>query len=74
MPFRLPASPHPATGVDADTSRRWLWLALLTGVLALLLAGSAVFQRAGPGPEPTGRRHLPAGEGTAPAANRPVIY
>ena len=39
MPFRLPASPHPTTGVD--TSRRWLWLALLTGVLALLLAGLA---------------------------------
>ena len=40
MPFRLPDSPNrPAS---PDTSRRWLWLALLTGLLALLLAGSAV--------------------------------
>ena len=40
MPFRLPNFPN--RSASPDTSRRWLWLALLTGLLALLLAGSAV--------------------------------
>ena len=38
MPRRLPA----ASDASADTSRRWLWLALLSGLLALLLAGAAM--------------------------------
>ena len=43
MPLRLPASPNRSASPDA--SRRWLWLVLLTGLLALLLAGSAMAQR-----------------------------
>ena len=74
MPLRLPAFLQPATGPDTDTSRRWLWVALLTGVLALLLAGLAVVQYAGPGPEPTRSGHPPAGEDPTPAANHLVRY
>ena len=40
MPLRLPNFLN--RSAFPDTSRRWLWLALLTGLLALLLAGSAV--------------------------------
>ena len=49
MPFRLPAFLQESPGPDPDTSRRWLWLALLTGLLALALAlglaSSALSQR-----------------------------
>ncbi len=40
----LPAPPD----TSADTARRWLWLALLSGLLALGLAGSALTQRRAP--------------------------
>lgn len=49
MQFRLPAFLQGTPGPEPDdTSRRWLWLALLTGLLALGLAGAALSQRLAP--------------------------
>ena len=62
MPFRLPPAFHSST----DTSRHWLWLALVTGLLALLLAGWAMAQSGGPGTKPNSRGLHPAGADVAP--------
>jgi hypothetical protein len=48
MPFRLPS----AFCDFADPSCRWLWVALLAGLLALLLAGAALAQSVGSNPVP----------------------
>ena len=74
MPLRLP----PALPDSPDTSRRWLWLALLTGVLALLLAGWAlvpggVVPDRATGAGPVGYGPQPAGDDAATAAHRPLF-
>ena len=68
MPFRLPQFSSTAT----DPSRRWLWLCLLTGLLALVLAGWAMAQGAASSAEPTGYGLRPVGD-AAPAAPRPLL-
>ena len=53
-PLRLPFSPD----TSADPSRRWLWVAVLTGLLALLLASSAMAQSVGINTVPNGTAAL----------------
>lgn len=54
MPLRLPFSPD----TSADPSRRWLWVAVLTGLLALLMASSAMAQSVGINTVPNGTAAL----------------